>query len=410
MGDGFRLSSHQLLDLNSFHFVLLSACAVLAVRAFRAGPLRTVSLAAFNLYFLAWFIAGWVPLLVTVGLIVGSYLIGKAGLLRERLNEWVPTLGVLLLWAFLFLVKDPDLLPWINPFHRYPIVLFGISYIVFRCIQFIMDGEIFEDADLPTFFNYVLFFPTLMAGPIERYERFEQFHRGQDCHYDEPPLPSLHRIVTGFLKKFVLADNLAAFALSAKGTDESWPVPMLWLGLLLQPVILYWDFSGYCDIMIGLVRLMGFRLSENFDAPWKAQNIQDFWNRWHITLSHFVRDYVFNPLSRHIYYYVPRGWQFGVLMGLYFFTMQVIALWHATTWNFLIFGVAHGTMLVGVQVLQKYVYPQLPPPIHAFWMRSPVSLNLARAFNWVFIALTISLWTGGLDRTVTLLHQLLGGS
>jgi alginate O-acetyltransferase complex protein AlgI len=184
---------------------------------------------------------------------------------------------------------------------------------------------------------------------------------------------------------------------------------MLWFGVLLQPVLLYLDFSGYCDIMIGLTRLMGFRLAENFDAPWRAQNIQDFWNRWHITLSHFVRDYVFNPTIRLVYFHVNSSRQWLCLMLLYFATMILIAVWHATTWGFLVFGIMHGLMLVALQVAQRHVYPNMPEAAREYWMKSWLSVTFARTANFVFISVTMLIWNFGVARSAVILRQLVGG-
>jgi alginate O-acetyltransferase complex protein AlgI len=386
----------QGLPLNSCHFLLLGLVAVVALRTFRHGRIRHVLVLALNLYFFHFFVSGWLPWSLVGALGVVTY--GCGLLRRSPLGCKVPGIFwiaiVVGLWAFLFLVKDPGLLRPVNPFHHFPVVLIGISYMVFRCIGFVMDAEVLERVDPLTFFNYLLFFPTFLAGPIERFERFEELHEGKDLNLEESPLPGLHRMANGFLKKFVLADSLAAWSLAAMNLQDPWPTPLLWVGVLLQPVVLYLDFSGYCDIMIGLVRLTGFSLAENFDAPWQAGNIQEFWNRWHITLSHFIRDYVYNPLLRQLLTVLRPAWQFPGIVILYFFTMVLLGLWHGTNLGFLLFGVFHGLLLVWVLLLNRWVYPLMPSWVNR--IRKSRGFTLAcRGLTFYAVALSMVIWVAG---------------
>jgi len=191
-------------------------------------------------------------------------------------------------------------------------------------------------------------------------------------------------------------------------TGELPPAPWLWLGTFLLPVILYLDFSGYCDIVIGLVRLMGFRLAENFDRPWLARNIQDFWNRWHITLSHFVRDYVFNPINSKIARTVPPRRQFPLVLAAYLLTMLLIALWHATTWGFLVFGLMHGSALIGLLLWRRYGLPRVRPGMRQWLEKSPASRTLSRAATFVFVSVSMLFWIGGVRRALAMIATLVG--
>jgi alginate O-acetyltransferase complex protein AlgI len=256
----------------------------------------------------------------------------------------------------------------------------------------------------------VLFFPTLLAGPIERFERFNQFHKGEDLNLSESPLPALHRIANGLLKKYTVANALVPLSIGSLAVDQSWSLPLLWLGTLILPVLLYLDFSGYCDVVIGLVRLLGFRLQENFDRPWLAGNIQDFWNRWHISLSQFLRDYVFNPLHHYSAYNAPPRWQFSLVMGIYFLTMLLIALWHAVTWGFLVFGVLHGLALVWLQVSRRYVLPRLTEPVRAVVVESMPARALCWGGTYLFVSVSMLFWVVGLSRAWGLVGVLLGVS
>jgi alginate O-acetyltransferase complex protein AlgI len=391
------------LSLNSTHFLLFALAAVVVFRILLSGWPRVFALAGFNIYFFLQFFPGWFPLAVFGGLVLFTW---TAGRMRKRYEDrfptWLYVAIVLLLWAFLFLAKDPRLGGEVNPFHRNPVAWIGLSYMVFRCIQFVMDAEVLDDTSLISLLNHLLFFPTLLAGPIERNERFQQFQRGEDLELNESPLPALHRIANGYIKKYVIVDNLSVFGIFAMPEGDTWPAPMLWLGVFLQFVLLYLDLSGYCDIVIGLARLMGFRLSENFNKPWLARNIQEFWGRWHITLSEFVRDYVFTPLARLIVTRAGPRWQWTLTTAASFLAMMVIALWHGTTLGFVVYGVLHGLALVLLQVWRR---AQGKNPPKGTWLDDLV----ARAITVTFVSVTIMLWFHGPARAAEILWRMVGG-
>jgi alginate O-acetyltransferase complex protein AlgI len=391
------------LSLLSTHFLLFALAAVVVFRVLLSGWPRTIALTVFNVYFFLQFFPGWFPLAVFGGLVLFTW---TAGRLRRKYEDRFPTwlfiAIVLSLWGFLFLAKDPKLGGIANPFHDHPVAWIGLSYMVFRCIQFVMDVEVLDDVSLLTLLNHLLFFPTLLAGPIERNEQFQQFQRGEDLNLNESPMPSLHRIANGYIKKYVIVDNLSVFGIFAMPEGETWPALMLWLGVGLQFILLYLDLSGYCDIVIGLARLMGFRLSENFDKPWKARNIQEFWGRWHITLSEFVRDYVFTPLARQIVTRVRPSWQWPLTVLASFLAMMLIALWHGTTMGFVVYGVLHGSALVLLQIWRR---SQGKTPPKGSWLDDLA----ARAVTMFFVAVTIMLWFHGPVRTLDILWRMVGG-
>jgi alginate O-acetyltransferase complex protein AlgI len=398
------------IELNSWAFLAFAAVAVFAVRTILGPTSRAWLLVPFNLWFFLQFAASWDTAAIVVGLLVLTWLLARIRARNsERLSGRVVLAIVLGFWALLFLIKDPDLGGPLNPFGYHPIAVVGISYMVFRCIAVVMDADAFDPPTPLDLVNHVLFFPTLLAGPIERFERFKEFENGSDLDLTESPLPSLHRIANGLIKKYILADSLAPLAATAYLHGELPPAPWLWLGTLSMPVLLYLDFSGYCDIVIGLVRLMGFRLTENFDRPWLARNIQDFWNRWHITLSHFIRDYVFNPINRRIAHTVPAGCQFPLILAAYLLTMLLIALWHATTWGFLVFGLMHGTALISLLLWRRFGLPRLDRTSLQWLETSTISLTLSRIATFVFVSVSMLFWIGGVRRALEMIRVLVGG-
>ena len=408
-GTSAGLEPAGVIPLNSWHFLLICAAAVVLMRALPSGPARKAALTCLNFYFLSLLVRAAYPLGVLFGLLAATYVLGE---LKVRCGSRVPqavwTLAVVALWSFLFLAKDSLLLGRANPFYAQPLRLVGISYLVFRCIHYLFDVECLEGRHPLTFLNYAIFFPTLLAGPIERYERFQPFFDGRDPQAPLDPLPIYHRIANGLIKKFVLADNLMAWGSLVNPPAAGMAWPLLWLSVLSFLFLLYLDFSGYCDIVIGVAGLMGFRLMENFDRPFLATNLQDFWNRWHISLTSIVRDYVFTPLYHFSAGHIRPRWQFTSAMAIYFFAMMLIALWHNTTWGFFIFGALHGCMLVYLQLFRRFVYPRFGAALREFYNHSAAVTWASRAATYVFISVTMLFWQFGVTQSLSILGRLAG--
>ncbi len=254
----------------------------------------------------------------------------------------------------------------------------GFSYLAFRLIHTVHDRQIgrLPEMDLRQYITFIIFFPALTAGPIDRAERFIKHDvltapakpypflgAGLNHRNDiSSPSPSeavgrgggggevfthiadgLTRITIGVFKKFVIADTLALISLSATTAEQATSTAALWLMLYAYAVRLFFDFSGYTDIAIGIGLLFGVRLPENFKHPYFKNTITAFWQSWHITLSDWVRFYVYMPLSRFL---LKRRWSpNGVVATVTFATMVIIGLWHGVTVPFFIWGVWHGAGL-----------------------------------------------------------------
>ena len=373
-------------SLNSWEFLLISVVAILACCLIKPPLARNVTLLLLNLYFFVSFTADLASIAVLFAFLLASYMIG---LWRKRLGQQFTMSAqfaiITALWAFLFLARDPNLLAPANPFHYLPIRIIGISYMVFRCISYLMEVEFIERPSFLRFCLYVLFFPALLAGPIERYRNFEQQLAAPNFNPDIV-MPALHRIANGLIKKFVLADNLAVFGIFSFDNAADVSTPMLWVGTLSQLGLIYLDFSGYCDIVIGVASLMGFRLIENFNRPFDSVTIQEFWNRWHISLSTLVRDYIFTPVNMVIIKQTRRSIQFPLITLVYFFSMILIGLWHGVTWGFVAFGTIHGGALVASQLSRKYfgVSASNAGGLPSIWVR--------RFLVYAFVSITLILW------------------
>jgi alginate O-acetyltransferase complex protein AlgI len=225
----------------------------------------------------------------------------------------------------------------------------GISFYTFQTMSYTIDiyrGNLEPSRDFLDFALFVSFFPQLVAGPIERaVNLLPQFTRRRYVT-TEQIREGLWLILWGYFKKVYIADNVsqvveAAFASGASGTGAS-----ALIGVYAFAVQIYCDFSGYSDIARGLSKLMGIELMVNFNLPYFAKNPSDFWRRWHISLSTWLRDYLYIPLGGN------RGGTFRMYRNL-FLTMLLGGLWHGAAWTFVAWGVFHGSLLIFYRLLPK---------------------------------------------------------
>ena len=219
----------------------------------------------------------------------------------------------------------------------------GFSYIAFRLIHVLRDKQTgrLPELSLPEFATYVVFFPALSAGPIDRAERFVKDLQKDFALTQDELLIAGRRIVVGLFKKFVIADALALIALNDALAVQARTAGWMWIHLYAYTLQIYFDFSGYTDIAIGIGQLVGIKLPENFLSPYTKPNLTQFWNNWHMTLTQWFRSYFFNPFNRWIrgYKSIP-AWTM-ILIGQ-LSTMLLIGLWHGITWNFILWGAWHG--------------------------------------------------------------------
>jgi D-alanyl-lipoteichoic acid acyltransferase DltB (MBOAT superfamily) len=226
----------------------------------------------------------------------------------------------------------------------------GFSYVAFRLIHTLRDDQtgLLPPLSLREYLTYVIFFPAYTAGPIDRAGRFivdwEALPglRGLDA---SRITEGLARISVGLFKKFVIADTLALIALDATKAQQAESALGLWLLVYAYAFRLFFDFSGYSDIAIGIGILLGIRLPENFDRPYLKHNITLFWQSWHMTLTNWVRFYIFTPLSRALLRRKQRPSTEVIMLICHLTTMAVIGLWHGITWTFLVWGLWHGLAL-----------------------------------------------------------------
>ncbi|QDG77377.1 MBOAT family protein [Labrenzia sp. PHM005] len=343
-----------------------------------------------SLVFYAW----WTP--IYLPLLLGSVAVnfGFHRTLRKYPDRYLLTVGIVFNLCLIaifkyadFFIGNANFLAGTDFPMLHLVLPLAISFFTFQQISFLIDtykGNI-THCDFPRYMLFVVFFPQLIAGPIVmQKETIPQFR-----------LPVFQNklvlnlavgstlFAIGLFKKIVLADGIAPYANSVFALAETTngvPLEAAWIGALAYTFQLYFDFSGYCDMALGLARLFGIRLPVNFNSPYKATNISDFWRRWHITLSHFLRDYLYIPLGGNRSGPVRR---YANLMV----TMLLGGLWHGASWTFVFWGGLHGAYLAinhGWSALSEKGYvPNILPRPAALLVSRGLTL-LAVIVAWVF--------------------------
>ena len=235
------------------------------------------------------------------------------------------------------------------------VVPLAISFFTFEFVHVLVDayqGKL-KSVDALDFAVFAMFFPTLVAGPIKRYESFApQVLAIVPLERNELAL-NVYRIGIGLVKKIVLADSFSLLTQPILTPGAPYGRLDYWIAAVAYAGKIYFDFTGYSDIAIGIAGLLGLKIPENFDRPYWAPNIGSFWRRWHMSLSSWIRDYIFIPLGG------SRRPPAVVLLNL-FVAMGIAGLWHGAAWTFVVWGLWHGLGLAVHRVWSKFVVPAVP--------------------------------------------------
>lgn len=222
------------------------------------------------------------------------------------------------------------------------ILPFGISFYTFEAINYTIDvyrKQVPAERSLPNFMLFILFFPHLVAGPIVRARDFlPQIRRRKHWSWIRAQV-GVQYFLLGLFKKLAIADRMAYFSAPVFENPEQYSSGATWLAVLAFALRIYADFSGYTDMAIGSAHLLGYRLAQNFNMPYLALNPSDFWRRWHISLSTWLRDYLFIPLGG------SRAGEWNTARNL-LITMTLGGLWHGVSWMFVVWGIFHGLLLI----------------------------------------------------------------
>jgi D-alanyl-lipoteichoic acid acyltransferase DltB (MBOAT superfamily) len=294
--------------------------------------------------------------------IAGTY--ASLRIIRRQREPAAAVAPVLLFVCFFVYVRKYAFLQYILPDAAQPgwllpgIQVVGLSYMLFKFIHMAVDQHQGELApfNFLSYASYQLSFFTLMAGPIQRYNDFSQFWQTMDSRPRDPRQTLRHwtRLLTGMVKMGAIAPLLWQWYQDAQGrVDQPAPgefVPAFGIIFYLYFIYLYFNFSGYVDIMIAAGQMLGLELPENFNYPFLARSILDFWNRWHITLTMWVRDYIFMAPYKLAAERTEKGRRW-IGYGLLFAALFVAGIWHGATGGFAVFGVIHG---IGVVINQAW--------------------------------------------------------
>jgi len=279
-----------------------------------------------------------------------------AGNLITKSKKWGKTIFIITLFLLisnLLLHKyflGPSSKMFFSPLNNSIKILWplGISYLTFRLIHYTVEvyRKNVPTSSLVDFALYVLFFPTFLAGPVERFQRFHPQtteHKSMDISNINY---GLFRIMCGMIKKFIIADNLAKLIMPVLHSPKEHVWTIVVLSIYGLAIRIYMDFSGYTDMAIGIARLFGYKIMENFNRPYFQKNIALFWRNWHISVYSWIRDYFFLPVFGY------RSSNIKIYVGI-FCTMILFHLWHIISINFLILGFYHGLGLAVWQFFQE---------------------------------------------------------
>ena len=237
----------------------------------------------------------------------------------------------------------------------------GISYITFQAIGYIIEinrGNQKSEKNLGLFAAYLMFFPKLLSGPIERAHNFiPQLRQKHEFNYEQV-VDGLKRIIWGLFLKLVVANRLALYTDAVFNNYEQHSGITLLVASFFFTIQLYADFAGYTDIAIGSAQIFGYRLMENFARPFIAKSVTEFWRRWHISLTTWVNDYIFNPIV-----ITCREWNKWAIVFAIMVTFLVLGFWHGASWNFIIFGFLQGFIIAAeffTRKVRKKVLSYIP--------------------------------------------------
>ncbi len=401
------------MTVPSWQFLVFALAGAVAFNLMPARWWRSTVWLVLNLTFV-WSFAGHIePLLPLAGfLALGFLLLRYTAVETTRTRPvWVAPVAIILVLAVFIWLKRYSFIPrdlLLPPGY----MTIGLSYIFFRVMHLIIDACQGAAARIGVvaFLNYTLNFPAFIAGPIQRREDYET--------NGDLPLTladigwATWRMVLGAFKVLILSAILHSWQSSLlAGFGPDLPIgPRVLTGALivvLYPLFLYANFSGYTDFVIGIARLYRLRLPENFDLPFSATNFIVFWSRWHISLSQWLRSYVFNPLllAWMRRYKSARTKQYPSVVA-FFVTFFLVGAWHGQTSEFLFFGLLQGGGVAGNRLYQVAVTRRLTPAGYAALCANPLYRSIARGLTFTWFAFTLLWFWAGWTQISALAGQL----
>lgn len=379
------------MSVPSFQFLGFAVLFALIVNLSRHTLWRSLTMLAANLCFLLSFSHAPRALAPFALFIATSYLLLEVVRRKPKAMFWP---AIILCLAAFFWLKKYAFVPTAL-FLRTPYVVVGISYITFRILHLIIDtaqGQIQRRIGLLDYLNYTLCFPCIVAGPIQMHPDYEAGHTGRPDVFAIGG--ALERIVIGMFKVFIISAALDALHTRATTYALAGEQPLVNAVAVVAgyAVYLYFNFSGYTDVVIGVGRLLGLKLPENFDRPFSSANFIEFWSRWHITLSTWLRTYVYTPFlmaTMRRYPDPPMDTIFSV--AAFFLTFFLVGAWHGQTAKFLFFGVLQGGGVAVNKLYQVLMAKALGRKPYRQLGAQPLYRALCRGLTFTWFAFTL-LW------------------
>lgn len=329
------------------------------------------------------------PLATLLGFVLSGFL--AARLLMARPSKVVLVTYLVLLTTAFVVLKRYDFLRLIpgETWIIQSLDLVGLSFIFFRQIHYVVDvgQKEIQNVTPLSYFCYQLNPFSLLAGPIHRFQRFNEDWQSlkplpRDAH--ETRMAVL-RILLGYIQVSVIAEFCLWVAMSAPG--ELWRIAPV-VKFYFFPAYVFFNFAGYCAIVIAGASLFGIRLPENFDKPYLARNMIDYWNRWHISLSAWIRDYVFTPMYMALARARPRQAP-NFVFACYFFALFFAGVWHGASWNFVIFGLLNGIGVSATKLWENAIIAKQGRKGQRAYLASQPILWAARFITFNFVCLTM---------------------
>lgn len=319
-----------------------------------------------------WLMLGLIFLNWLAGLMLERYHGNRRAKKRILVTVSVIDIGILFFFKYInFLISNINMLADQTVMEQLSVSLpIGISFYTFQAISYVVDvykGTTKTEKNPLYLGLYISFFPQLIAGPIVRFEDIADQIRTRKSSYQKTCV-GVCRFVTGLGKKVLLSDNLAIladqiFSWSEMGAEQfQVPAVMAWVGAIAYTLQIYFDFSGYSDMAIGLALMFGFKLNENFRYPYAAASLQEFWKRWHISLTDWFHEYVYFPLGG------SRVENKDTMIRNMFLVWVLTGLWHGAGWTFLFWGLWHFVFLVAERFFGYAKNPQHKGWFHLYTM------------------------------------------
>jgi D-alanyl-lipoteichoic acid acyltransferase DltB (MBOAT superfamily) len=386
------------MGVPSLEFLAFALLGAVAINLSRAPPWRALVLCSLNLLFFCSFLRGWPSALPFVGFLLLGYL--GVAVLRTRKSTALFGLFIAATLDAFFVLKRYDFVPAAVqlPFWYATI---GLSYVFFRVMHLLIDvwqGAIEEPVGALSYCNFTLNFTALVSGPIQSYQDYHRFETPDLLPLDASIVAhSGERILRGFFKVTVVSTIVLSWQKSCIGslsTEEALPARSLDLLQIigLYPLYLYANFSGYTDFVIGVARLLRIELPENFADPFGAGNFLSFWSRWHMTLSNWLKQYVYTPLLISLMRRFPWSWaELYLVASAYFVTFFLVGAWHGQTSMFLFFGVLQGGGVAINKLYQVAMTAALSRPGYSRLCGNPWYRAGTRGLTYTWFAFTL-LW------------------